>query len=191
MELLEEQPKVLTQFAAGELEAFETLFRQFQGEVYSWIVRIVRDPAAAEDLTVETFWRIYRGHARFDPERSFGAWARRIASNVAIDYLKTARSQERQFSVNLPAEALQDNHAGNRAIQNPAMLREVRERTQLAFQQLPASLRAVASLALIEQCPHGEIAEALNISPAAVKSRLFRAVRMLRKKLGNLDRPHE
>ena len=187
MELLEDQPKVLEQFAAGQLEAFETLFRQFQGEVYSWIVRMVRDPAAAEELTVETFWRIYRSHARFDPDRSFGAWARSIASNVAIDHLKTARSQERQLFVTLPVEVLADKHAGNQAIPNPAIRREVRERTQLAFQQLPAKLRVVALLALIEQCPHGEIAEALNISPAAVKSRLFRAVRMLRKKLGNLD----
>ena len=66
--------ELLKRFAAGDREAFETLFRQFQGEVYGWIVRIVRDPGAAEDLTVETFWRIYRAHARFDPEGSFGAW---------------------------------------------------------------------------------------------------------------------
>jgi RNA polymerase sigma-70 factor (ECF subfamily) len=70
METLEQSPGVLQRFATGELEAFETLFRQFQGEVYGWIVRIVRDPTSAEDLTVETFWRIYRAHARFDPARS-------------------------------------------------------------------------------------------------------------------------
>ena len=40
--------------------AFETVFRQSQGEVYRWILRIVRDSPAAEDLTMETFWRIYR-----------------------------------------------------------------------------------------------------------------------------------
>lgn len=196
MELLEQQPKVLAQFAAGELEAFETLFRQFQQEVYGWIVRIVRDPATAEDLTVETFWRIYRAHARFDPDRSFGAWARRIASNVAIDYLKTAQARETPLAVSLPEESMQDPRSGNlamqhAAIQNPAIRWEVRERTQLAFQQLPAKLRAVAALALIEECPHSEIAEALNISAAAVKSRLFRAVRLLRKKLGNLDTTYE
>jgi RNA polymerase sigma-70 factor (ECF subfamily) len=61
---------LLEQFTRGELEAFETLFRQHQGEVYRWIVRIVRNPALAEDLTIETFWRIYRGHARFNPARS-------------------------------------------------------------------------------------------------------------------------
>src|SRR5215471_12566414 len=80
---------VLERFAAGEVEAFESLFRQHQREVYGWIVRIVRDGGTAEDLTVETFWRIYRAHARFDPARSFGPWARRIATNAALDHLKT------------------------------------------------------------------------------------------------------
>jgi len=72
-------------------------------------------------------------------------------------------------------------------VDNPAIQRELRERTQLAFQQLPVKLRVVALLALVEDCPHGEIAETLNISTMAVKSRLFRAIRQLRKKLGNLD----
>src|SRR5579859_5165225 len=93
MELLEQPAEVLEEFAAGDLNAFESLFRQYQGEVYGWIVRVVRDPAAAEDLTIETFWRIHRAHARFDPRRSFGAWARRIATNVAIDYLRASRPE--------------------------------------------------------------------------------------------------
>jgi RNA polymerase sigma factor (sigma-70 family) len=83
--------ELLERFSRGELEAFEALFRQFQAAVYAWVLRIVRDRSAAEDLTVETFWRIYRARARFDPSRPFEAWARRIATNVALDYLKTAR----------------------------------------------------------------------------------------------------
>ena len=55
MALLEQSSDVLQQFCQGDLAAFETLFRSHQAEVYRWIVRIVRDPAAAEDLTVETF----------------------------------------------------------------------------------------------------------------------------------------
>jgi len=182
MELPDEHPEVLQQFAAGEPAAFETLFRQFQGEVYGWIVRIVRDPAAAEDLTIETFWRIHRAHARFDPGRSFGAWARRLATNVALDYVKSGRAREEQLDENLPTES--HRNAGTR---NPAIQRELRERTHRAFQQLPAKLRVVATLALIEEQPHSEIAEALSISTAAVKSRLFRAVQRLRSKLGNLE----
>src|SRR5262249_10345056 len=87
--------ELLRRFVQGDDDAFETLFRQFQGEVFGWIVRIVRDRAAAEDLTVETFWRIYRARDRFDPQASFGPWARRIATNLAINHIhRRARAWE-------------------------------------------------------------------------------------------------
>lgn len=160
------------QFTRGELEAFETLFRQFQGEVYGWIVRIVRNPALAEDLTLETFWRIYRAHARFDPARSFGAWARRIATNVAIDHLRAAR-REIELRKDLPAPSPAD----------PAIQSEMHAAIAEAFRTLPAKLQVAATLALVEEQPYDQIAEALGISVAAVKSRIFRATRLLRKRL--------
>lgn len=160
--------ELLERFARGDIEAFETLFRQYQGDVFGWIVRMVRDRAAAEDLTVETFWRIWRSRARFDPDREFGAWARRVASNVAVDYLKTDR-REVALERDWPA----------RATAGPEVGQAIRE----AFGWLPARLRAVATLALIEERPYGEIAEALGISLAAVKTRAFRALRLLRTRL--------
>jgi len=110
---------LLQRFALGEIDAFETLVRQFQGDIYAWTVRMVRDPGAAEDLTVETLWRIYRARHQFRPDGNFGAWARRIATN----------------------------------------------------------------LAMVEERPYEEIAEALGTSVGAVKLRVFRAVRILRKRL--------
>jgi len=164
--------ELLEQFALGELEAFETLFRQFQGEVYRWILRIVRDSGVAEDLTVETFWRIYRTRARFNPSRSFGPWARRIGTNVALDYLKTVR----------PAASLSENWSHGLP-PDPAVRQDIHDRIERAFRQLPATFRVVASLALIEQRPYEEIAEALGTPVGTVKSRVFRSVRMLRKEL--------
>ncbi len=164
--------ELLKQFAEGDLEAFEVLFRQFQAEVFGWIIRIVRNPATAEDLTVETFWRVYRAHARFDPAGNFGGWIRRIATNAAFDYLKTVRRE-----VALP----DDLSSGPPS--DPAVGGELRERITRAFRQLPAKLRVAAILALVEEEPYEKIAEALGISIGAVKSRVFRAVRILRKKL--------
>jgi RNA polymerase sigma-70 factor (ECF subfamily) len=164
--------ELLERFTRGELEAFETLFRQYQGEVYGWIVRMVRNPALAEDLTIETFWRIYRAHARFDPARSFGAWARRIATNVAIDHLKSARHEvELPSDVRAPAQA------------DPAARTEMQAAIAVAFRALPTKLQAAATLALVEERPQEEVGEALGISASAVKSRVFRATRLLRKKL--------
>jgi RNA polymerase sigma-70 factor, ECF subfamily len=164
--------EVLERFAQGDLNAFEALFRQFEGEVYGWIVRIVRDRGIAEDLTVETFWRIYRAHARFDPDRNFGAWARRIATNAALDHLKTDRREV----------ALPDGLAAA-AQADPAVLREVHEQIERAFGELPARVRVAATLALVEEESYEQIAEALGISAGAVKSRVFRAIRLLQRKL--------
>jgi len=164
--------QLLERFAAGDLDAFEALFRQHQKDVYAWIVRIVRDSSIAEDLTVETFWRIYRARARFNPAGNFHAWARRIATNAALDYLRANR-RETGLPEDIPSPAQPD----------PAVQHESRQKIRQAFAQLPAKYRLVATLALIEDEPYEKIAEAAGISAALVKIRVFRAVRLLRKEL--------
>jgi len=167
-----EQAGVLQQFSRGSVDAFESLFRQHQADVYRWILRIVRDPAAAEDITLETFWRIHRAHARFDPARSFETWARRIATNAALDHLKSRRPE-----TELPDDLAQPGRP------DPGISQELRQKTAHAFARLPPKLRIAATLAVIEEQPYKEIAEALGISAGAVKLRVFRALRLLRKTL--------
>jgi RNA polymerase sigma-70 factor (ECF subfamily) len=162
----------LERFTQGDLVAFETLFQEFQGPVYGWIMRIVRDRGAAEELTVETFWRAWNARARFDPRREFGAWARRIASNLALNHLKRHRE--------VSGDALPDDAS---MPADPAVDAEARAAIEHAFRELPPKLQAAATLALIEQEPYEEIARGLGISVNGVKSRVFRAVRILRKKL--------
>jgi RNA polymerase sigma-70 factor (ECF subfamily) len=164
--------ELLERFAQGEDEAFEALFRQFQGEVFGWVMRIVRDRGVAEDLTAEAFWKMYRAHARFDPARSFGAWARRIATNLALDHLRKNRWE---------TPIVGDLVAATRG--NPGVQRETREQIAAAFGRLSPKLRLVATLALVEEVPHREIAEAAGISEATVRVRLFRATKILRKQL--------
>jgi len=161
----------LERFTTGDVDAFEILFRRYQGEVYGWIVRIVRNPAAAEDLTIETFWRVYLRRQRFDPQRPFGPWVRRIATRMAIDYL---RSASHSFEPAPPPPP---------AAPDPLVRDELRDRIQGAFLSLPARLRVAAVLALIEEQPYQEIADALNLSLSAVKMRVARAVRHLRSSL--------
>src|SRR5207244_1593706 len=163
-------------FVEGDVAAFEALFKAYQREVYGWIVRLVRDPAAAEDLTIETFWRIYRSRARFDPQRSFGAWARSIASNAAIDHLKTAR-----YAARLPEQVAAPRRP------DAAVQRELHDGIRRAFAALPAKLQVAATLALIEERSYEEICEALGISLAAVKSRIFRATRLLQAQLKRMN----
>src|SRR5487761_281956 len=122
--------ELLERFATGDMDAFEALFRQHQKAVYAWIVRIVRDTGIAEDLTVETFWRIYKNSSRFRPDGNFPAWARRIATNAALDYLRHAR-RETALPENLPAPNVADS----------AVRSETRYRIRKAFHELPAKYR--------------------------------------------------
>jgi RNA polymerase sigma-70 factor (ECF subfamily) len=170
--------ELLERFAAGDLDAFESLFRQYQGAVFRWIMRIVRNTATAEELTVEAFWRMYRAHAQFKPDTgNCAGWLRRIATNVALDHLRRAR----------PEVPLPDDLADR-----PARRSAHGEGTELrcdifrAINGLSPGLRAAVLLALVEEEPYEDIAEALGISVGAVKVRVFRGVRILRKQLSEL-----
>ncbi len=166
----------LEQFTRGNIQAFEALFRDYQREVYGWIIRIVRDSGAAEDLTIETFWRIYRARTRFDPRRSFGPWARRIATNLALEHLSRHRTEK-------PLDDGLSMRAAVARTPDPAVGADICAKVLAALDELPVKLRGTATLAMIEERPYAEIADALGISTNGVKSRVFRAVRLLRKKL--------
>ena len=170
------ESNVLDEFRRGNVDAFETLFRLHQRAVYGWIMQIVRNQAAAEDVTIETFWRIHRAHARFQPSRGFEGWARSIATHAALDWLRGHRHESEDFGDSVPE--LTAN-----AISDPAISAEIRQKTAQAFARLPPRLRIAAILAVVEERPHKEVAEALGISLPAVKIRIFRALRRLRKDL--------
>ena len=141
--------------------------------------------SAAEDLTVETFWRISRAHARFRfraPLRAVGAPHRhprgaRLAPRTTSPEFGT----HAQELADLPAAPAAD----------PGIAAEIRLKTAQAFARLPPRLRIAAVLAVVEQQPHKEVAAALGISVAAVKLRVFRALRLLRKDLESRESRHE
>jgi RNA polymerase sigma-70 factor, ECF subfamily len=170
-----ELSSVLNEFWQGNVDALETLFRQHQRAVYGWVLRIVRNPGVAEELTAETFWRIYRAHARFEPKYGFEGWARRIATHVALDWMRSTRGEARveELVVDPAAPAVPD----------PAITAEIRRQTREAFARLAPKLRIAAVLTVVEELPQKEVAAALGISVAAVKLRVFRALRLLRKDL--------
>jgi RNA polymerase sigma factor (sigma-70 family) len=172
----EDADSVLSRFRHGDVDAFETLFRMHQRAVQGWVLRIVREPGAAEDVTIEAFWRMHQARARFDPDRGFEPWARRIATHAALDWLRRQKPESSMSpalweTVPSPPES------------DPGISAEIRNKTVQAFARLPAKLRITALLAVVEERSYKEIADALGISAGAVKLRVFRALRLLRRDL--------
>src|SRR5579863_10041481 len=175
----DEPGSVLDKFRQGDVDAFETLFRTHQRSVFTWVLRIVREPGAAEDVTIEAFWRMHRAHARFDSDRGFEPWARRIATHAAVDWLRRRKPES-----SIPPKMWESFPAADAG--DAAVAAEIRQKTASAFGRLPVKLRVAALLAVVEERPQKEVAEALGITVAAVKLRVFRALRMLRKDLNRM-----
>jgi RNA polymerase sigma-70 factor (ECF subfamily) len=140
---------LLDQFRQGNPDAFEALFRLHQRAVHGWILRIVRNGAAAEDLTVDTFWRIYQARARFDVARGFGPWARRIATHAALDWLRARRPESELTDEVMAVQAAPSTG-------DPGVAAEIRLKTTQAFSRLPPRLRVAAILSVVEEQSHKE-----------------------------------
>ena len=144
-----ESSDVLNQFRQGNPDAFEALFRLHHRAVYGWILRVVRNPATAEELTVETFWRIHRAHGRFESLR----WGSRAGRGTASrhGWLWTGcgwRGQDGRRA-SYPRRCLLKRP--RRATSDPAVTAEIRLKMALAFGRLPPKLRITATLAVVEE----------------------------------------
>jgi len=164
----------------GDLDALAELVTRYQHRLYRYLLRIVRQPAEAEDLFQQTWLRVAGQIARFDPRRNFDAWLFTLARNLAIDYLRRVRPEsldEREERDCLTPASLR--------VSDPPALDIViaRERTQQiaeAMDALPVMYREVLALRFEEEMKLEEIADVLNAPISTVKSRLRRGLENLR-----------
>jgi len=167
----------------GESEAFGELVQRYQSSVFNICYRLLGERREAEDLTQEAFVRAYQRLDRFDAERPFGPWMRRLAANLCFNRLKVKRM------VSLPIDDERDGLLPDNASQNnPELVHLQAERAEsirAALLSLPPHYRAVIELRHFQDMSYAKIAEHLEIPLSDVKSHLFRARRLLEKKLTN------
>ncbi|HKY83863.1 MAG TPA: sigma-70 family RNA polymerase sigma factor [Anaerolineales bacterium] len=159
---------------SGEANAFGDLVRRYQTSVYNVCYRLLGDPQEAEDLAQEAFLRAYRRLGSYDDQRPFGPWMRRVAANLCLNALqarKATLSFQEEFD-EVPGDVSESPEpSGERT--------EEVERVRRALLRLPAHYRAVIELRHYQEMSYDEIAGALGIGPGDVRTRLFRARRMM------------
>ncbi|MHB8053991.1 MAG: sigma-70 family RNA polymerase sigma factor [Candidatus Aminicenantales bacterium] len=166
----------------GRRDAFEELVRMYNQKVFALAYGFVRDRAAADDLAQEIFLKAYQALPSFRAESGFGTWIYRIAVNHVKDHLRKS-SLRRTVSLDEIGE-------GPIAVEDGAESRiregEEEDRRREVFrvlETLPPKYRMILTLRDVEGLPYEEVARVLGIVPGTVDSRLFRARRMLRKKM--------
>lgn len=165
---------------AGDRAAFEELYRRYRDRLYAFLVRYTGDPSTAQDLFQETFLRVFRDRARYEPRAAFATWLFTIARNLFLDSLKKSGVG------GTPAQSETAIHA----VPDPApdALKNLERReAETALRQALASLaeeeRAILLLSRFEGLRYAQIAEILGTSEGAVKVRAHRALMALRRTL--------
>lgn len=174
----------------GEPEAAEQLVERFGDRVYRLAMRITGLNEDAEEAAQDALWTAARKIQMFKGESAFGSWIYRITANAAYQKLRTRRQKASEISLEdvLPSldgdgqhfEPMDDwsNRVDEKALQG-----ELREILTAAIEALPPDYRTALVLHDVEGVSNPDIAEALNISLPAVKSRVHRSRLFVRKRL--------
>jgi len=172
---------------AGDLQAYEQLFNQYQRGIYNAIYQMVRSDADAADLTQDAFVRAWKSLPRLQAPEAFVPWLYRIATNLTRNHIRDHK-RVREESLDQPFGDEEDS--GPREIadlrSDPSDVTQthaVQDTVQKAIQTLSDDHRQVVTLHHLEGMPVEEIAGIMNCSVGTVKSRLSRARDHLRRKL--------
>ncbi len=158
---------------AGDLDAFGELVQMYERPVYNLAYRMLGEPNEAEDAAQEAFLKAYSNLERYDAGRSFKTWLLSITSNHCIDRLRKRRLTYLSLEEPLPPHpALTSDELGPEA---SAIARERSQKVQMMLDDLSPEYRMVVVLRYWYDLSYTEIADMLETSESAVKSRLFRA----------------
>jgi RNA polymerase sigma-70 factor, ECF subfamily len=180
--------ELMLRVSRGDEESFEVLLRRHRTPVFSYLVRMVRDQALAEDLCQDVFVRVYQARERYQPEARFTTWLYRIATNLALNALRDRRGEPVLLGVAAGADgtpaSLWDRVADGRPTAEQQLLEGDRQRLiREAIAGLPEKQRTAVILHKYQGVDYRQISKVLKVSESAVKSLLFRAYEALRERL--------
>lgn len=170
---------LMERFCRGDEAAFEVLYERHADPVLGFLLRMVRQPALAEDLLQTTFLSVVRARGRYQPGATVRAWIFAIAANAGRDALRRRQARrEEPSAVGRPTETAFESPEPP----DPAAARAVQD----ALMQLPVEQREAVVMHKMQELSFPEIASALGITVSAAKVRAHRGYLRLRELLAPL-----
>lgn len=177
---------LLHRLREGDHAAYRELVDAYSPRVYRLALGMLGDPVEAEDVLQETFLSVYRSIGGFRGDSGLGTWIYRIAANASLMRLrrrKDAASLDEAAENSVEPKVSPSGGFWFWDPEEAAISAEVRGVMAEAIAALPEALRLVFLMRDVEDMPASQVAEALGITVAAVKSRLHRARMFLRDRL--------
>jgi RNA polymerase sigma-70 factor (ECF subfamily) len=162
----------------GDKRAFDLLVLKYQHKIVNLVMRYVRDPSEALDVTQEAFIKAYRALPRFRGDSAFYTWLYRIAINTAKNYLVSMN--RRPLEYNLDPQGAEQSAINSRLRDEDSpegiLLREeLRQTVEETIAGLPDELRMAITLREVDGLSYEEIAQTMDCPVGTVRSRIFRA----------------
>ena len=161
----------------GDVDAFETIYRQHSARIYTLACRMAGSPEDGEDLLQEIFLQAFRKLGTFKGDASLGTWLYRLALNHCLDYVRSRQARMKKLTDTLDAEA---------SIEPTARRTTPIAKLDLdrAMERLPDGCREAFVLHDVEGFDHKEVGALLGIAEGTSKSQVFKARLKLRALLG-------
>jgi RNA polymerase sigma-70 factor (family 1) len=166
---------IISLFNRGDQPAFAALYDRFQPAIFYFVKRFIPDIQQAEDITAETFVKLWNKRTDFDNERSIASFLHVTAKNASIDWLRATKREmnnKAELIHLLSQDKVEDLHEDIRA--------ELMRLIQAEIDQLPRVMRKVFLMAYAEGKTNEEIAQALQINNQSVRNHKARALKLLR-----------
>ena len=176
-----QEKNLLTKVKNSDKTAFQQLFSDFHDTLFRFVAYRVQDSDLAEDITQETFLRVWKNRKSLIPEKSFFSLIARISTNLCYDHFRhiEVRNRHEDQIPQFGKSHFDDPEAVNQA----EMLQE--EIQRVVNEKLPDKCRAIFILSRIENRSNPEIAEILDLSTRTVENQIYRALKILKKHLKN------
>lgn len=175
----------------GDKGAFDLLVLKYEHKIVNLVMRYVRDPELALDISQEAFIKAYKAIPGFRGDSAFYTWLYRIAVNTAKNYLAAQRRRPMDIELDLQDPEQYGLHARLKETDTPeslALSHELQETLERAIEALPEDLRTAIILRELEGMSYEEIAQTMDCPVGTVRSRIFRARDAIGKKVGALAR---
>jgi len=183
--------KLVKRVQKGDKGAFDLLVLKYQHKIVNLVMRYVRDPELALDITQDAFIKAYRALPRFRGDSAFYTWMYRIAVNTAKNHLAAQRRRPMDVELDMQDPEQYDLHAKLKETDTPegvTLSNELKEAVSRAIAALPEDLRTAIILRELEGMSYEEIAQTMECPVGTVRSRIFRARDAISKKVGPLTR---
>jgi RNA polymerase sigma-70 factor (ECF subfamily) len=170
---------LIAAFRAGDVGAFEQIYRNHHRYVQMQARRVISDAHRAEDIAQEAFLRLVRQLLATDGQIKLRAWLHRTTTNLAIDEHRRSRTQQQYQEQRSPIDELQRtlDRSDRGHPEQEAESGEVRSTIRRVVERMPPRYRAILALRELEGLDYISIAQAMGLSVSAVESLLFRARR--------------